>query len=128
MLQGTNQIQSKISELISRTENEILIFGSEKDFLKLYHADFLEPISKAKINFKLLASFSEKTGYIFDEVDRNNVRKISKEINDKLCFIIKDDNEILFFICLPARDLLWGDVFYFLSLRILDFRSLHQDP
>ena len=97
MLEGTNQIYSKIAEMWDNTKQEIFILGSEKDFLKFYHADLLEPLIKSKLDYKILTSCSDNTMYIFDDLDRNNIRKINCDIHDSLCFIISDESEILFF-------------------------------
>ncbi|MGB6463970.1 MAG: helix-turn-helix domain-containing protein [Nitrosotalea sp.] len=98
MLQGTNQIHGKIKEMIINTKNQFLILGSEKDFLKFYHSDFFEPLDKGKIDLKILTSSSEKSMYIFDDIDRSKVRKMSENIKENLCFITKDDKEMVFFI------------------------------
>ncbi len=98
MLQGTNQIHSKIKEIISNTKQEFLVLGSEKDFLKFYHSDFFEPLDKSKVELKLLTAASDKSMYIFDEIDRTKVRKMPDGIKDNLCFIAKDDDELVFFI------------------------------
>lgn len=97
MLQGTNQTNSKIQEMILHPTKEILILGSEKDFLKFYHSDFLTPLNNSEIDIKLLTSSSDKTLYIFDEVDRTKVKRIPEDIKENICFIIKDD-ELLFFM------------------------------
>lgn len=97
MLQGSNQIQSKITEMTDNYKDEFLILGSEKDYLKLYHGDFLESFVKAKQQFRLLSSCSEKTAYIFDDLERKNIKKLSNDIQNHLCFIIKDGGEMLFF-------------------------------
>lgn len=97
MLKGTNQIHSKITEMTDNFDNEFLILGSEKDFLKLYHGDFLEAFIKTRQNFRLLNACSVKTEYIFDNLDRKNIRKMSKDVKDNLCFILKDNSEMLFF-------------------------------
>lgn len=98
MLQGSNQIHGKIKDIISSTKKEFLLLGSEKDFLKFYHSDFFEPLDKAAIDLKLLTRTSERSMYIFDDIDRSKVRKMPDGIKDNLCFIIKDDGEIIFFI------------------------------
>jgi len=97
MLQGANQIQSKITEMTDNFKDEFLILGSEKDFLKLYHGDFLESFVKSKQQFRLLSACSEKTVYIFDDLERKNIKKLSKDIQNNLCFFLKDDSELLFF-------------------------------
>ena len=97
MLQGSNQIHSKITEMTDSYDDEFLILGSEKDYLKLYHGDFLESFVKSKQDFRLLSACSDKTTYIFDDLDRKNVKKLNKDIENHLCFIVKDNKEMLFF-------------------------------
>lgn len=98
MLEGANQIHSKIKEMIANTTKEFSALGSEKDFLKFYHSSFFESLDNSKIDLKLLTSSSEKSIYIFDDIDRTKVKKMSEAIQENLCFLTKDDNELLFFI------------------------------
>jgi len=98
MLQGTNQIHSKIKEMIKNTKKEFVALGSEKDFLKFYHSDFFEPLDKENVDLKLLTSVSDKSLYIFDDINRSKVRRMPDNIKDNLCFIAKDDEELIFFI------------------------------
>ncbi|MGI0011099.1 MAG: TrmB family transcriptional regulator [Nitrosopumilaceae archaeon] len=98
MLQGSNQIHGKIKEMINNAKEEFLALGSEKDFLKLYHSDFLSPLDNAEVDLKLLTSSTDRTMYIFDEVDRNKVKRLPEGIQENLCFMIRDDNELLFFM------------------------------
>ncbi len=97
MLQGANQIQSKITEMTDNFKDEFLILGSEKDYIKLYHGEFLESFVKSKQQFRLLSACSEKTTYIFDNLERKNIKKLDKDIQNHLCFILKDGAELLFF-------------------------------
>ena len=98
MLEGANQINSKIKEMVNSSNTEFLILGAEKDFLKFYHADHLENFTKSKTNFRLLSSISENALYIFDDIDRSKIKKIPTGVHDNLCFLIKDGKEILHFI------------------------------
>src|SRR5437660_7253938 len=98
MLQGINQIHSKIKEMVKDTKKNFFVLGSEKDYLKFYHSDFFEAVDNSKIDLKLLTAPSEKIMYIFDEINRDKVKKMSDGIKDNLCFITKDDEELLFFI------------------------------
>jgi len=98
VLQGINQVQSKITEMIDNLKKEFLVFGSEKDFLRFYHADVFEPLQKSKLDFKLLSSCSDKSSYIFDDLDRNRVKKLSKDIDEKLCFLLRDSEEVIIFM------------------------------
>ena len=97
MLQGANQIQSKITEMTDNFKDEFLILGSEKDYVRLYHGEFLESFVESKQQFRLLSACSEKTTYIFDNLERKNIKKLDKDIQNHLCFILKDDTELLFF-------------------------------
>ncbi|MCE9652464.1 MAG: TrmB family transcriptional regulator [Nitrosarchaeum sp.] len=97
MLQGANQIQSKITEMTDNFKDEFLILGSEKDYIKLYHGEFLEFFVKSKQKFRLLSACSEKTTYIFDNLERKNIKKLSEDVQNNLCFILKDEAELLFF-------------------------------
>lgn len=98
MLEGANQIHGKIKDMSSCTQNEFLILGAEKDFIKFYHSDFFEPLDKTDVDLKLLTSISEKSLYIFDDIDRSKVRKMHENIKENLCFVIKDGKEMVFFI------------------------------
>ena len=98
MLQGMNQINSKVREMINTSISEFSVLGSERDYMKFYHSDFFEPLSKSEIDYKFLTSTSDKSMYIFDEVDRNKVKRMPKETKENLCFILKDETELLFFI------------------------------
>ena len=97
MLQGMNQIHGKIKEMFS-TPKELVILGSEKDFLRFYHSDLLAHLDSSRTALKLLTSSSEKSLYVFDEVDRTRVRKVPSKIRECACFVVKDDDELLLFL------------------------------
>ena len=97
MLQGENQIYGKINDMIINTKKEFQLIGNEKDFLKFYHANFLEPLDKSNLELKILTNSSTRTLYVFDEIDRTNVKKIPANTNGDICFVIKDDKEMIFF-------------------------------
>lgn len=98
MLQGINQMVGKINEMINHTKNELLVLGSEKDYMKFYHSGFLELITDSKIDAKLITSSSEKTVYIFDKKLITKVRKMPNKIQENLCFFVKDDDELIIFM------------------------------
>jgi len=98
MLQGKNQIQSKINNMLTTADNKFLILGSEKDLMKFYHANFIETLSTSKLDLKILTSSSQKTQYIFDNIKKASVRKLTPEIEQSLCFIVKDNDEVLFYL------------------------------
>jgi len=98
VLQGENQIHSKINNMIENSKKEVVIIGNEKDFLKFYQANFLEPLDKSLVKHKILTNSSDRTLYVFDEIDRTNVKKLPTSINGALCFVVKDDDEVLFYM------------------------------
>ena len=129
MLQGQNQIVNKINELYGLTKNEFLVFGSEKDYLRFYHSDFLDSMKNSKIDIKLLTSCSKNMMYIFDEIDRTCVKRIPDEVTESLCFAIKDGEAAVFFVKNngnQAKDLLavWTDSISIIRSLILLFRLL----
>ena len=98
VLQGGNQVNSKIFDMILNAKKECRILGSEKDFVKFYHANFLDALEEQKIDYKLLTSITEKSKGIFDSIDKTKIKKLCSSVKENLCFLIKDDNEVLFFI------------------------------
>jgi sugar-specific transcriptional regulator TrmB len=98
VLQGGNQVNSKIFDMILNAKNECRILGSEKDFIKFYHANFLDALEEQKIDYKLLTPISKKSKTIFEGIDKSKVKELCSSIKGNLCFLIKDDDEVLFFI------------------------------
>ena len=98
VLQGGNQVNSKIFDMILNAKNECRILGSEKDFMKFYHANFLDALEEHQIDYKLLTPITKKSKYIFDEFDKSKVKNLCSTVKENLCFLIKDDDEVLFFI------------------------------
>ena len=98
ILQGENQIFGKINDMIINTKREFLIIGNEKEFLKFYHANFLEPLDKSDIKLKVLANFPERIHYVFEVIDRTKVKEIPRTVNCHCCFVIKDSEEVIIFL------------------------------
>ena len=98
ILRGENQVKSKIIDMISNAEKKFLILGCENDFLRFYRANFLEFFENSSIDFKFLTSTSENAWYIFDDIDKSNIRQVANSVIENLCFLIKDDKEILIFV------------------------------
>jgi len=98
VLQGGNQVNSKIFDMILNAKKEYRILGSEKDLMKFYHANFLDALEEQKIDYKLLTPITNKTKFIFDDIDKSKIRNLCSSVKGNLCFLIKDDDEVLFFI------------------------------
>jgi len=97
MLEGSNPINAKLNEMVSEAKDEILVLGSEKDYLRLYHSDFLDNFTNQNCKSKIITSCTEKTMYIFENIDKNQIRRMSSGIKDEICYILKDDKEMIFF-------------------------------
>lgn len=97
MLKGTNPIAGKINEMIANAQKSFLILGSEKHFMRLYHSDALENLYNSKVDIRLLTSCSENGMHIFRGVDLTKIKMMPDEIKN-LCFIVKDNDELLLFM------------------------------
>lgn len=97
MLEGLNPINAKLKEMISETKNEMIVLGSEKDYLRLYHSDFLDNLKTKKCQSKIITSCTEKTMYIFEDMDKKQIKCMSSNIKDEICFVMKDSEEMIFF-------------------------------
>ena len=56
VLQGGNQVNSKIFDMILNAKEECRILGSEKDFMKFYHANFLDALEEREIRLQIINS------------------------------------------------------------------------
>ncbi|MCK5538587.1 MAG: hypothetical protein KAI79_17310 [Bacteroidales bacterium] len=97
MLEGANPINAKLNEMVSEAKDQIIVLGSEKDYLRLYHSDFLDSFSANKCKSKIITSCSEKTMYIFENIDKKQIKCMPSNLKDEICFIMKDDEEMIFF-------------------------------
>jgi len=98
VLQGGNQVNSKIFDMILNAKTECRILGSEKDMMKFYHANFFEALEERGIDYKILSPISKKSEYIFENMDNKKIKELCPTVKDNLCFLIKDNDEVLFFI------------------------------
>jgi sugar-specific transcriptional regulator TrmB len=98
ILQGLNQMSGKISEVVTNAKKSILMLATEKDLMKFYHAGLLELLKDSKVEVQLVSSSSSKTEYIFSDSLKNKVKRMPQKIKEDLCFIIKDDDEVILFI------------------------------
>ncbi len=103
MLQGINQMTGKINDMIDNAKNSIQILACEKDFMKFYHAGFLERIRDSKVEPQFISSSSQKTAYIFAGKLKGKVKRMPLKVKEDLCFIIKDDDELFLFMKNPSE-------------------------
>jgi len=104
VLKGKNSILGKLKQLTQTAQKEILILGSDDDFLQFYHTDFFE-IIKSKANLKMLVSCSDKTKYIFDNLPQDKIKKFNDKLANTLFFIIKDGKETIFLMNTPNEEI-----------------------
>lgn len=97
MLEGANPINAKLNEMVTEAKEEILVIGSEKDYLRLYHSDFLDNFTNKKCKSKIITSCTEKTMYIFENIDKKQIKCMPSNIEDEICFILKDSKEMIVF-------------------------------
>lgn len=114
MLEGSNSINAKLNEMVSEADDEIIVLGSEKDYLRLYHSDFLDNFTNKKCKSKIITSCTEKTMYIFENIDKKQIRCMPSGLKDEICFIMKDGKEMMFFTKKDAQSLqnvsaMWTD-------------------
>lgn len=98
IIKGKSPIDGKLKNMFETVKEEVLILGAEKDFMKFYHSNSFSYLTKISAQIKILSSCSDKTMYIFDHIPKEKVRQFKQKNDENLCFIIKDDAEVLFFI------------------------------
>lgn len=98
ILQGINQTNGKIKEIILESKKEICIVGSEKDFLRFYRADINDLLKKSKVDVKILCSNLERIKKYFKGFDKKSIKSILDETREHQCFIIIDNSQVLFFM------------------------------
>ena len=98
MISGSAPINSKIKEMIKNAREKILIFGTEKDLSRFYHTDILEELYDKIIDKKIIISPSQTLPRILEEFDKKTIKIMPQSQEDNQCFIVKDNDEILFFL------------------------------
>lgn len=98
MISGSAPINSKIKEMVKNAREKILIFGTEKDLSRFYHTDILEELYDKIIDKKIIISPSQTLPRILEEFDKKTIKIMPQSQEDNQCFIVKDNDEILFFL------------------------------
>ncbi len=98
MIKGQNAITSRINEMFSDAKKSLLVLGPEKFFVKLYYSESLDLLRDSQAEIRFLTSCSDKSTHIFKGLSRTSIRKIPFEIDNSLCFVIKDDSELILFV------------------------------
>ena len=98
IVQGKVSIVGKLNQLINSAKNDVLLLGSEKDFMKFYHTDFVDSLKNANTNLKILMSSNNPAPFIVDELPSKCIKRFEDTLGENLWFLIKDCEEIFFFI------------------------------
>jgi sugar-specific transcriptional regulator TrmB len=101
ILEGQVQVYSRAKNMRAKARQEILVLGYEKDYMRLYHYDFMDRLNRLEENgvaVKLLATFSANSVDIFRETDPKTIKHIPNSMNAPPCFVTIDRSELLFFI------------------------------
>jgi len=98
IVQGKVSIVGKLNQLINSAKKDILLLGSEKDFMKFYHTDFVDSLKDVNTNLKILMSTSNSSPFIVNELPAKCIKRFEDSLGENLWFLIKDCEEIFFFI------------------------------
>lgn len=98
ILHGHCQINNKIKEMLAKAKTRFLLIGSENEFVQLYKDGIFELLKKSKLDIKILSSDSKKAKYFFQDIKKDHIKLISEEDRRSLCFAIKDEDEMVFFM------------------------------
>jgi len=111
ILQGRNSILVKIERMVKISEKEILVLGSDTNFIKFYHTEFVNLLNKTKSNLQVLTTYPKKGLFSLDGLPLNHIKKLDEGNRHNFSFIIKDDTEVIFFINSGSAELMaiWTD-------------------
>ena len=98
ILQGSYQINNKIKEMLTKAKTKFCIVGSENDFLSFHHDGIFELLKNSKLIVRILSSDSKKIRYFVQKLKKDCIKIISEKDRRDLCFVIKDEDEIIFFM------------------------------
>ena len=98
IVQGKVSIVGKLNQLINSAKKDVYLLGSEKDFMKFYHTDFIDSLKSTNSNLKILMSTNNNSPFIIDELPANCIKRFEDSLGENLWFLIKDCEEIFFFI------------------------------
>lgn len=104
-LQGKHVIAGKINEMCKKAK-ELLVLGTERDFIMFYHSGILDLLARSNLQFRISSSCSDKTMHIFSDLNQEKIKIIPEKSIETFGFIVKDDDEAIFFIKNEANDAL----------------------
>lgn len=97
LLHGTGPINNKIKEMVNTSTDDLKIYGSVSDLLRMYHADVFDWIDNSSAELKMVVSPLNKTPEFLSEMDSEKIRAIPSNSENK-CFLVNDRKEVLIFM------------------------------
>ena len=97
LLHGNGPITNKIKDMIRTSSEEIKIYGSVPDLLRMYHSDVFDWVENAPTDLKMVVSPLNQTPEFLTEINSDSIRAISSNSENK-CFIVNDKKEVLIFM------------------------------
>jgi sugar-specific transcriptional regulator TrmB len=97
LLHGNGPITNKIKEMVGSSSEEIKIYGSVSDLLRMYHSDVFDWIESASTNLKMVVSPLNQSPEFLSEMNSDSIRAIPSNSENK-CFVVNDKKEVLIFM------------------------------
>jgi len=97
MLHGNGPITNKIKEMVGNCSEELKIYGSVSDLLRMYHSDVFDWVESAPTNLKMVVSPLNQTPEFLSEMNSDLIKAIPSNSENK-CFIVNDKKEVLIFM------------------------------
>jgi sugar-specific transcriptional regulator TrmB len=97
LLHGNGPITNKIKDMVGTSSEEIKIYGSVPDLLRMYHSDVFDWVENAPTDLKMVVSPLNQTPEFLTEINSDSIRAISSNSENK-CFIVNDKKEVLIFM------------------------------
>lgn len=101
ILKGHIRIFSKAEDMLSRAKQEVLVLGNERDYLRLFHFDFMDTFRRsieARLEVKFLADQLHNSFEVFHGIRPERIRQMQNDIDFPLSFLLIDKSELLFFM------------------------------
>ena len=117
ILQGRNSILVKMDGMVKTAKKEVMVLGSENNFIKFYHTEFVNLLKKTRAELQVLTTYSKKGKFALEGLPLNNIKKLDESNKHNFSYIIKDDSEVVFFINSGNSELMaiWTDSKSFVS-------------
>ena len=83
--------------MVGSSSEDIRIYGSVSDLLRMYHSDVFDWIEEAPTNLKMVVSSLNKTPEFLSEMNSELLRAMPSNSENK-CFVVNDKKEVLIFM------------------------------